>query len=58
MDWITLSVEVIGFVILCVWTVLPAREFAAIFSRISLKRTSGMEASNPVPTPANRDSPP
>jgi hypothetical protein len=34
MDWITLTVEITGIIILCVWVVIPLREFAAIARRI------------------------
>jgi hypothetical protein len=34
MDWMTASVEIAGIAILCVWVVIPLREFAAIFRRI------------------------
>ena len=33
-DWITLSVETVGFVILMVWVVVPIREFRGIFKRL------------------------
>jgi hypothetical protein len=34
MDWMTLAVEFLGIVILCVWVVIPIREFTAIARRI------------------------
>ena len=34
MDWMTLTIEVVGIAILCIWVVLPIREFAAIARRI------------------------
>jgi hypothetical protein len=33
-DWMTLSVEIVGFVILTVWVVVPIREFKGIFKRL------------------------
>jgi hypothetical protein len=34
MDWITLSIEIIGLVILVIWTLIPIQEFKAIFARL------------------------
>jgi uncharacterized membrane protein YcjF (UPF0283 family) len=34
MDWITLSVEAVGLVILICWIVVPIREFRGIFRRL------------------------
>lgn len=33
-DWMTITIEVVGIVILCVWTVVPIREFGQILRRI------------------------
>jgi hypothetical protein len=33
-DWITLSIELIGVVILLLWTVIPVREFRSILKTI------------------------
>lgn len=32
MDWMTLSIELVGVAILCIWIVVPIREFKAIFA--------------------------
>ena len=48
MDWITASVELIGIGILCVWVVIPIREFAAIFRRI-LPRKVRLEVQPELP---------
>lgn len=37
MDWITLCVEAIGAVILCVWIVLPIQEFGGIIRRLRVR---------------------
>jgi hypothetical protein len=37
MDWMTLTIEAIGFVILCIWIVVPIREFRLIFHRLNSK---------------------
>jgi hypothetical protein len=53
MDWITLTVEAIGIVILCVWVVVPIREFAVIARRIlpnTRPQLSRTEAANPQTT--------
>jgi hypothetical protein len=34
MDWMTLSIELCGLLILCIWIVIPIREFKQIFTRI------------------------
>jgi hypothetical protein len=54
MDWMTLSVEVIGVVILCVWVVIPIREFAVIARRIlprKKQQASPVEKANAAPAP-------
>jgi uncharacterized membrane protein YcjF (UPF0283 family) len=33
-DWMTWTVEATGFLILCMWIVVPIREFRSIFRRI------------------------
>ena len=37
-DWITLSVEAVGVVILLCWIVVPIREFRGIFKRLKRER--------------------
>lgn len=37
-DWMTLSIEAVGLVILCIWIVLPIREFRDILGRIRRPR--------------------
>ena len=39
MDWITLSVEAVGLVILLCWIVVPIREFKSIFKRLKKEET-------------------
>jgi len=34
MDWITLTIELIGVVILLLWIVIPVREFRSILTTI------------------------
>jgi len=52
MDWIMLSVEGLGLLILCVWVVVPIREFAEIARRIVPKSTPRLvEPSKNTPTP-------
>jgi hypothetical protein len=54
MDWITLSVEIIGIAILCVWVVIPIREFAVIARRIlprKKQQVGSPERSSATPTP-------
>jgi hypothetical protein len=34
LDWMTWTVEAIGFLMLCMWIVVPIREFRSIFRRI------------------------
>lgn len=37
MDWITLTIEAIGVLILLFWVVVPIREFSDIFRRLKHK---------------------
>jgi hypothetical protein len=37
MDWMTLSIEVVGIAILIIWTYLPIREFRLIHRRLKDK---------------------
>lgn len=39
MDWITLSVEAVGLLILLCWIVVPIREFKDIFKRLKKEET-------------------
>jgi hypothetical protein len=39
MDWMTLTIELMGLAILLVWTVIPAQEFRAIFKQLLSKPT-------------------
>jgi hypothetical protein len=42
MDWITLSIESIGLIILILWTIVPIQEFKVIFHRLrEQRRNSG-----------------
>jgi hypothetical protein len=34
MDWMTLSIELIGLLILCIWIVIPIREFKQILAKL------------------------
>jgi hypothetical protein len=34
MDWITLSIEIVGVLILVLWTFVPIQEFKLIFQRL------------------------
>ena len=34
MDWITWTIEAVGIVILCLWLIVPIREFRQIFQRL------------------------
>lgn len=34
LDWITLLIEAVGILILCVWIVIPIHEFKLIFRRL------------------------
>lgn len=38
MDWMTLSIEVIGAGIFCVWIVIPIREYRSIYLRMRRER--------------------
>ena len=39
LDWGTYAIEAIGLVILCVWIVVPAREFKRIFKSLKEKES-------------------
>ena len=41
MDWLTLTIELIGLVILLIWTVIPIQEFRQIFKQLLGKATPG-----------------
>lgn len=54
MDWITLTVEAAGIAILCVWVIVPIREFAAIARRMLPMAKSKLDRpqqSKAAPTP-------
>ena len=34
MDWLTLIIELIGLIILILWTIVPIQEFRTIFRRL------------------------
>ena len=34
MDWMTLSIEAVGLVILCIWVVIPIGEFRQILAKL------------------------
>ena len=38
MDWITITIESIGLVILILWTIVPIQEFRLIFRRLRNQR--------------------
>ena len=40
MDWMTLSVELVGVLILCIWVVAPIQEFKAIFAGLKQQDAS------------------
>jgi hypothetical protein len=37
MDWMTLSIEAVGIAILCIWIVVPIKEFRTILARLKDK---------------------
>jgi hypothetical protein len=39
MDWMTLTIELMGLAILLVWTVIPLQEFKSIFAQLRNKPT-------------------
>jgi hypothetical protein len=34
MDWMTLSIELVGLLILCIWIVIPIGEFRQILAKL------------------------
>ena len=34
MDWMTLSIELVGLLILCIWIVIPVKEFKQILAKL------------------------
>lgn len=38
LDWMTIAIEAVGIVILCIWVIVPVQEFRTIFRRLQLKR--------------------
>jgi hypothetical protein len=57
MDWMTLSIEIIGFVILCIWIVVPIQEFRSIYLRMKAERShvSGQSAETETEVARNVD---
>jgi hypothetical protein len=51
LDWMTLTIEAIGLTILCIWVIVPIREFRSIFQRIRHK-----EAQAPMSADLERES--
>jgi hypothetical protein len=43
MDWVTLLIEIVGVVILVIWTYLPIREFQGIHGRLRNRKRSADE---------------
>ena len=39
LDWVTYGIEAVGIVILCVWIVVPIREFKRIFRSLNQKES-------------------
>jgi hypothetical protein len=37
MDWMTLTIELMGLAILLIWTVIPLQEFRTIFTHLRSK---------------------
>ena len=38
MDWMTLSIEILGGGIFCLWVVIPIREYRSIYLRMRRER--------------------
>ncbi len=38
LDWMTLTIEAIGIIILCIWVIVPIGEFRSIFRRLRQKQ--------------------
>ncbi|HEY2586422.1 MAG TPA: hypothetical protein VGI81_11720 [Tepidisphaeraceae bacterium] len=63
MDWMTLAIEVTGAVILCVWIVIPIREYRSIYQRLRHRADAslddragaGRSAGTPVTSGDNHD---
>jgi len=45
-DWMTYSIEAVGIVILCIWIVVPIREFRRIFQRLKEKEAADKRMAN------------
>ena len=41
LDWMTLTIELVGILIFCVWVVVPVREFGSILRRLRQKEAAG-----------------
>lgn len=50
-DWITITIEAVGVIILCVWIVVPIREFRGILRRLvsAGKSSAVIEVVHPDP---------
>jgi hypothetical protein len=45
-DWMTWAVEGVGAAILCIWVIIPAREFGRMFRNI--RRQRALEVATPA----------
>jgi hypothetical protein len=45
MDWMSLTLEIIGLIIFVVWFILPIREFRQIYLRIKAQREAAARRS-------------
>ena len=46
LDWITITIELVGVVILLMWIVIPIREFRQIFQIVKHKHHTAPEAAD------------
>ena len=46
MDWMTLTIELMGLAILLIWTVIPIQEFRQIFKQLLGKSRPASRASS------------
>ena len=51
MDWMTLSIELIGALILCLWIIIPIGEYRTIYQQLR-----GQRHTSPQPSPERRGS--
>jgi uncharacterized membrane protein YcjF (UPF0283 family) len=58
LDWITITIELVGIVILLMWIVIPIQEFRGIFRIVTRKhRAADAASADPAAPPPRQEGP-